>query len=225
MGIYQIINLINHKSYVGQSIDIKRRWRTHRKYAKRKEDNFNKYPIYRAIKKNGIENFEFKILEIVDDKEKLLERETFWYDKLKPEYNLIEPRFFQFKTIDKVYQLDYETLNIVNIFEYAKDAMRKTNINDSSILDCCRNKIAHAGGYRWCFEKDYKKGKVFKKNTRGKILQIDIKTKNVIREFNSMREAADYFGVHHGSISRACNKINSTSCGFEWKRVNQKVTL
>ena len=30
IGIYKITNLINGKSYIGQSINIKQRWKTHR---------------------------------------------------------------------------------------------------------------------------------------------------------------------------------------------------
>lgn len=30
IGIYKITNQINNKSYIGQSIDIKRRWRDHK---------------------------------------------------------------------------------------------------------------------------------------------------------------------------------------------------
>lgn len=56
-GIYKITNLINGKSYIGQSINIKRRIKEHmRDYLK-----FD-YAIYKAIRKYGIGNFSFDIL-------------------------------------------------------------------------------------------------------------------------------------------------------------------
>ena len=58
IGIYLITNKLNNKCYVGQSVDIARRWRQHREAASRGET-----PLYKAIQKYGIENFEFSILE------------------------------------------------------------------------------------------------------------------------------------------------------------------
>lgn len=57
-GIYKITNLINQKSYIGQSIDIKRRWKDHRK-AIQTGENY----LYRAIRKYGIENFSFEVIK------------------------------------------------------------------------------------------------------------------------------------------------------------------
>lgn len=57
IGIYKITNKINGKCYIGQSIDIERRWREH----KRARDE-NKI-LYKDIKRYGIKNFEFKILQ------------------------------------------------------------------------------------------------------------------------------------------------------------------
>lgn len=59
IGIYVITNIINNKKYVGQSLDIKKRWARH------KQDAFNNtrdYPLYRAIKKYGIDNFLFEVV-------------------------------------------------------------------------------------------------------------------------------------------------------------------
>lgn len=58
IGIYKIENKINGKVYIGQSVDILRRWREHR-YSISKADT----PLYRAINKYGLENFTFEVLE------------------------------------------------------------------------------------------------------------------------------------------------------------------
>lgn len=56
-GIYKIINRINGKIYIGQSIDIYRRWK--------EESHFYKCNDYlrNAFNKYGLENFDFEILE------------------------------------------------------------------------------------------------------------------------------------------------------------------
>lgn len=43
-GIYIIKNLINNKSYVGQSVNLEKRWRQHYNYGK----NVYDYPLYRG---------------------------------------------------------------------------------------------------------------------------------------------------------------------------------
>lgn len=57
--IYKIINLINKKVYIGQSVDCKQRWRQHKKEVTK--DN-PPMIINRAMKKHGIENFIFEIM-------------------------------------------------------------------------------------------------------------------------------------------------------------------
>ena len=72
-GIYKITNILNKKCYIGQSINIPLRWRHHRSFSL-KESN---YPLYRAFKKYGIENFTFEILEECLPSE-LNEKEIYW---------------------------------------------------------------------------------------------------------------------------------------------------
>ena len=59
-GIYKIENLINHKVYIGQSIDIERRFRNHINY------EVNPY-LKRAFEKYGIKNFSFEIIKETKD--------------------------------------------------------------------------------------------------------------------------------------------------------------
>lgn len=61
LGVYLIKNIVNNKYYIGQSIVLKRRLNDHIKYSKIKS-KMNSYPIYKAINKYNINNFEFKIL-------------------------------------------------------------------------------------------------------------------------------------------------------------------
>jgi hypothetical protein len=63
IGIYKITNKINGKCYIGQSDNIKRRWKEHKKDAFWTNGNGYDYPLYRAMRKYGIENFTFEIIE------------------------------------------------------------------------------------------------------------------------------------------------------------------
>jgi len=66
-GIYKIENLINHKVYIGQSIDIYKRWDDHKYSAFNKKLKLYNIPIYRAIRKYGLDNFSFEIIKETSD--------------------------------------------------------------------------------------------------------------------------------------------------------------
>jgi hypothetical protein len=75
-GIYKITNLVNQKIYVGRSYDIFKRWMSHRSTKNRL--------LSAAFRKYTAERFSWEILEIVSDRERLLEVEQKWLDHLQP---------------------------------------------------------------------------------------------------------------------------------------------
>ena len=86
IGIYLITNKVNGHSYVGQSRDIKTRWLSHKEDALNPNSSSYKYPLQCAMRKYGMNNFSFTVLE-ESTVEELNKLESFWIQKLKPEYN------------------------------------------------------------------------------------------------------------------------------------------
>lgn len=86
-GIYKIQNNINGKIYIGKSINIKHRWSEHKRDSlvddEKWENNYRgvQTPIHKAIRKYGVENFTFEVVEICE-KEQLNEREIYWIKQL-----------------------------------------------------------------------------------------------------------------------------------------------
>ena len=77
-GIYKITNLLNDKSYIGQSNKIGSRFKEHIKCGIGIDTpSTNKF--YQAMMQDGVENFKFEILEECK-KEELNEREKYWID-------------------------------------------------------------------------------------------------------------------------------------------------
>ena len=60
-GIYKIENQVNHKIYVGQSVDIYERWRQH-KYSLHNGNHYNTH-LQGAWNKYGEESFEFCVIQ------------------------------------------------------------------------------------------------------------------------------------------------------------------
>jgi len=86
-GIYIIINKVNGKFYIGSACSLNGRWAVHRsKLNNRTHPNSH---LQNSWNKYGEENFKFRVLEPVKDVNNLLEREQFWMDLLKPEYNIL----------------------------------------------------------------------------------------------------------------------------------------
>lgn len=79
-GIYKITNLITGQAYIGQSVDIKERFRQHIKTSLAYGPATNK--LYQAMQKSGQHNFMFEVLEEVP-RTQLNERETYWIEFYK----------------------------------------------------------------------------------------------------------------------------------------------
>lgn len=84
-GIYQIVNKVNGKRYVGSAVCIRKRWHAHR-CGFRLSKHPNRY-LMSSWQKYGEEAFTFEILEHCSLDE-LLVREQWWIDSTSPEYNL-----------------------------------------------------------------------------------------------------------------------------------------
>ena len=83
IGIYIITNKINNKSYIGQSVNIEKRITTHFWAAFKENLPSYNFHIYQAIRKYGKENFEWHILETLEevDRVKLDELEKYYINK------------------------------------------------------------------------------------------------------------------------------------------------
>ena len=111
-GIYQIVNLINNKLYVGSAINIYLRYYEHlsglshnRHHSPRLQHSYNKH---------GKDNFLFSLIELCS-KELLIEREQHWIDFYKsylPEFGY------------NIYKIAYSALG----FKHTKETRRKMMI-------------------------------------------------------------------------------------------------
>jgi group I intron endonuclease len=189
-GIYIITNKINNKVYIGQSIDL---WtRINEGYLQKlpKNKGHNRH-LQRAWNKYGEESFTFEIIEYVDDYEKLNERETYWMHK--------------YKSYDKIFGYNIDPIG---------GSKRGTKVSEEQKR---KQSIAISGKNNGMYGKthsDEVKLKLAEAHAVP-IIQLD-KKGNFIREWKSVKDAADSVNGARAPITSVLRKKTATSHGFVW---------
>lgn len=85
MFIYKLTNKINGHFYVGQTVkELNERMRGHRNTA----NSGSSYYLHNAMRYYGFMNFEIEKIDEANNKDELNEKEIYWIEKLKPQYNM-----------------------------------------------------------------------------------------------------------------------------------------
>ena len=223
-GIYCIENNINHKKYVGQSINIYNRWQKHL-YELRNNIHNNDY-LQKAWNKYGENNFSYSILEKCSEN-KLDEREIYYinlYNTLNRDYgyNLESggqgiSRTRSKETIDKL-----------------KKSIKESYINNPSLIDL-RRKDAHEqwnnpsikakiiGSNNGMYGKHHTEeakqkmrearlGKSYPIRNHEPVICIELN-----KEFQDAFTAATELGGYSGGILAVCRNKRKTCGGYHWK--------
>lgn len=103
----------------------------------------------------------------------------------------------------KIEQRNYETGELIQIFNNSGEASRKTGINASQIRQCCLNNRHSAGGYIWCYNGD----PYYTKSMRNGIL-IDMydSDNNYIKTYNAIKQAVEDTGISIYSVLKSCKE-------------------
>lgn len=198
IGIYKITNLINNKIYIGQSVNIERRWQEHI-YQNRNS------AIHQAIKKYGIENFIFEIIEECSQSQ-LDEREIFWikyFNSYENGYNLTPGGKAHF----------YYDLNAVKEMYDECKSMLKT----AKQIGCSENTIRNILHSLDIYNIECQQEK--------KVDKIAPDTLTIITTYDSLTQAAQTEHVSLSAISMAINGKSKTCNGFIWKNHDDPMPL
>ena len=214
VGIYKITNKKTNQCYIGQSIHIEQRWREH-KYEAKNENN--SALIYQAIRKYGIENFSFEILEECELNEELLnQREKYWiayYNSFSEGYNMTtggqgsDGWTYNPDDFKELWDAGYTTKQIADMF------------------GCCIQLVtARLRGYKDFGRFSGHTRTFYGKNTEN-IHQYTL-LGEYVRSFTSIREAERELKVQHSNLISDClhNKVKS-AYGFQWSYNRQNQIL
>lgn len=121
VGIYKITNTINGKVYIGQSRYISERWKAHRTRSRSQNKEYDTH-LYCAMRKYGLENFIFEVIEECSIEE-LSEKELKWILF----YHSNEPEYGYNKTTDTSTSAAFQKLNVQKVREI-KDALMNSRV-------------------------------------------------------------------------------------------------
>lgn len=244
-GIYCIENLINHKKYIGQSIDIYSRWKHHR-YLLNRGIHDNK-KLQNAWDKYGNDNFLFYIIQEnevleLDDWEKYYIN---LYDSYKNGYNkdlggksnkiiteetrskmsnrmrnLTEDECEKYRRGQHsrpIYQINMNG-EIIKEWYGAREASKKLNFSQSSIFECLHHTRWTYRGYIWLFvdEIDYFVLDNYK-NRRTQSRKVVQKTFDgvIVKTWDSATKTREY-GFDPSAVIKCCKEKMKYHKGFCW---------
>ena len=230
-GIYMYRNRINGRIYIGQTVNIYLRRRQHENPTGQDRTHQYESDFHKDIRKYGIENFEFTILEECDP-EKLNEREVYWiskYNTTSNGYNVKNGGSGGWVHGKTVYQIEIGTGTIIAEYPSIRAAARAVGCNAGDIKRACIGHLQSSAGFAWCLKDEYCKEnyigrKQFPRRPYVKakpVLQIDIKTGKVVYEFASIHDAAKAMGVNRNNIYNVCQHKWKSSCGYKWEYKTQ----
>jgi len=206
-GVYQIINEINNKRYIGSSIDIDHRYRTHLSTL-RNNSHSNKKLQY-AVNKYGIDKFHLQYLEECDSNE-LLIIEQKHIDNVDKDllYNLtFVTGAGGYDTLEvPVYLLDLDG-NIIDKFKSQMEFARSFNtrikntatINTGSIfrrkyrvvtIDFYNNNIEEIKSWKSYTCEITETSRIFKLKQC-----TTVEVNNIKKEFNNREEVSQFLGL------------------------------
>lgn len=149
--IYIITNDINNKVYIGQTIStVEHRWGEHKTKAYYVADDSRKdTAFYKAIRKYGIDHFQVKELEYVEDSSMLSDRECYWI----AEYNSYQKGYNSTIGGEGRQQYNYQDFKDLWDKGYSVDEIAKE-------YECMRNTVYYAlSGFKGWAEEAKQRGK------------------------------------------------------------------
>ena len=206
-GIYKIENKINGKIYIGQSLNIEERWKDHRNIGFNSNNKNYNYPLYKAFRKYGIDNFNFSIVEECSQKE-LNIKEIYWIKY----YNSYCDGYNQTMGGDGPIQYDYE--EIVKLW---KEGFLCKEIEEK--IGCCRDVVHLALLNNNINQEDIlSRGK---ESIKMPVVGLHGETKEPLKVFPSVYEAGSIFTNKNNQNIKKSIKEKNKAYGYYWEYLNE----
>ncbi len=201
-GVYRWINNVNHKTYIGSSVNLTARFYVYFNLAKLTNKKSN---IYSALFKHGYSNFSLEILEYCE-KTDVLSREQYFIYLLKPEYNMLKLAGSSFG-----YKHTQETLDKFKSRKVSEETRKNLSIAATGriITDEEKLKISEARkGLKLSMET---RAKLSAATTLIKGVSVVVKNVNTYEEilYPTLTAAAVALGVSRTAVKKAADSGNT----------------
>lgn len=219
MGIiYCITNKINNKMYIGQTARLlQERWKDHLESAR---DLNNMRPLYKAMRKYGVENFSITIIEECPDSQ-LNSREQYWIDQKQTwiakypnnGYNLTQGgnngTKYSYDYIRLLYNNGMTQSEIKQELQCDPWVIRQALTTDNTITESDKQARRHVAAVQG------------QQRIMKQVQAIDPTTNEIYKTFNSITEASKFFNIDHSCISAAIRKGKPHKCkNYYWEYCN-----
>lgn len=196
------------------------RFKQHIRSALRNDDNC---AIHAAMRKYGVENFYFEILEDNIDVADLGDKEKYYIKSL---CSLVPNGYNIHKGgndtgAKPVYKVEIGTGEIVCEYPSISAAAAENGIDLSGLCGVCnqREQQVSCGGFLWCFVDEYCQSTMKLKRPHllhQRIYQLRAYGNEIVCVYESVRDAADQTGIKQPCISQCLSGRYDTAGGFGW---------
>lgn len=216
IGIYKIENKVNGKVYIGQSVNIEKRWNAHRCELLRNA-HYNEH-LQRSWNKYGEDKFDFILIEECEETE-LNDKEIYWIDY----YRSCEEQFGYNSQIGGAGDVLYKPVlqfdlskNFIKEWKNAREASLETGVPQQGIYGSCVKKFKHSRLFIWVYKDDYVDSSsldwYFENQKRKNVNQYDLFGR-FIKTWSGHKEIKDTLGY---SVNQCTNHTILTSHGYIW---------
>lgn len=218
--VYKITNKINQKCYIGSSINDWTRIQEHKNTAFNEKAPHYNYPLYKAMRKYGLENFSFEILkkkfQSIEEMENYEQKMIIFYDSKNNGYNqteythcaLRDPELKKeyLKSISQKCAMVDSNQNIIKIFSSYQEAARELGFPNSasSIRLACLNLLSS-------FHKKY--FRLIDENNN--VIKLPIKPYKNKKSIIAIDPSLKHNDLYFDSISNAAKILNGNRTSIE----------
>lgn len=218
-GIYKLTNKLNGKSYIGQAIDIRKRWREHKCASLNPNNKDFNMVIHKAIRKYGIENFNLEIIEECEQSE-LNDKEIYWIDKYNTYHqgynaSIGGNNYDHLGTPIEAYDMQG---NFVKEYPSIKSAANDIGASYAALVQVLYGRRKSCKNLQWKHKNSDIQIKEYKSRQGGSIPIVQMNDENnILQEFESSYEAARILSLDASCITKCCKGKLKHHGGFVWK--------